>query len=159
MKTTLLTSSTFALVLSTSAFAGVNGKYKVTGSETAGGEKYTFTGTLTVSKYKSGTYSLKFSDGDQTSYIFTFSKPIKETKSSQTVSAFNNLGHPLQPLSKKAARPLLSSLIVPKMVPFEAAALVPSDRIGSRGHSKSCRSRESPTTKCPTQISQAIPTV
>lgn len=92
MKTTLLAFSASALVLTTSTFAGVNGTYKVTGSETVSGQRYAFTGTVTVSKYKSGKYAFKFSDGEQATYTFVFSKPLKETKQSQTLSAFNDLG-------------------------------------------------------------------
>ena len=92
MKTTLLAFSAAAFVLSTSADAGVNGTYKVTGSETVNGQRYAFTGTVAVSKYKSGTYALKFSDGERVTYTFAFSKPLKETKLTQTVSAFNNVG-------------------------------------------------------------------
>lgn len=92
MKTTLLAFGASALVLTSSAHAGVNGTYRVTGSETVNGQRYAFTGTVAVSKYKSGTYAFKFSDGEKANYIFKFSRPLKETKQTQTVSAFNDLG-------------------------------------------------------------------
>lgn len=92
MKNAILAICTTALILTTTANAGVNGSYRVSGSETADGEKLKFTGTVTVSNYKAGTYSLKFEDGEKATYKFSFSKPLKETTASQTVNAFNNLG-------------------------------------------------------------------
>jgi hypothetical protein len=92
MKTTLLAFGASALVLTSSAHAGVNGTYRVTGSETVNGQRYAFTGTVAVSNYKSGTYAFRFSDGERVNYVFNFSRPLKETKLTQTVSAFNNLG-------------------------------------------------------------------
>ena len=105
MKNTLLAVCFSALVLSTVANAGVNGNYQVKGTETQNGEKYTFTGTVTVSNYKSGTYALKFSDGERVNYKFNFTKPLKETIASQTVNAFNSQGTSTATLFQNGAKP------------------------------------------------------
>jgi hypothetical protein len=80
------------LLLAQPLLAGVNGTYRVSGSETNSGDNYTFTGTIKVTSYLNGTYNLSFSDGDRASYKFKFTKPIKETNASQTVTAKNNIG-------------------------------------------------------------------
>lgn len=92
MKYATLAICATALVITTSANAGVNGTYRVRGSETDDGEKFSFNGTVMVSSYKSGTYSLKFNDGDKTTYKFTFTKRLKETAATQTVNAYNDIG-------------------------------------------------------------------
>ena len=74
------------------AQAGINGTYKVRGTETSDGEKLTFTGTVQVSQYKLGKYSLKFSDGDNSPFSFKFTKALKDIKTPQTVSCYSSQG-------------------------------------------------------------------
>lgn len=80
------------LLLSQLSFAGVNGTYRVSGSETESGGKTTFTGTVKITDYRKGTYALKMKDGENPTYIFTFDKPLKETTASQTFTAKNKIG-------------------------------------------------------------------
>lgn len=101
MKTAILAFCTSALVLTTPAIAGINGTYKVSGSETADGEKLSFRGTISISNYTAGQYNLKFADGESATYKFKFKTPLKKTSSSQTVNAFNNLGTSVATFTQK----------------------------------------------------------
>lgn len=90
MKTALRCLLPFALTIA--AHAGINGTYKVTGSETDSGKRYPFSGTITVINYKSASYSLKFNDGDKTSFKLNFKTPLKDITRTQTVDCINSLG-------------------------------------------------------------------
>lgn len=92
MKTSLLTLIATSQLLVTHASAGVNGTYRVSGTETEIDAISVFTGTVKITNYRKGTYDLKFSDGEKASFTFTFVKPLKETTSSQTVSCVNSKG-------------------------------------------------------------------
>ena len=92
MKNILLTYCALPLFLAPLAEAGINGTYRVNGSETEAGDRESFTGTVKVASYLNGTYALKFSGGDKVTYNFRFTKPLKETTASQTVTAKNNIG-------------------------------------------------------------------
>lgn len=92
MKTAMLTFVVATQLLVHQASAGVNGIYRVTGSEIDHGQRYSFTGTVKVTSLRSGAYNLRFSDGDKATYTFQFSKKLKETPSAQTVTATNRLG-------------------------------------------------------------------
>lgn len=92
MKNVLISFCALPLLLAPLAEAGINGTYKVRGTETENGEKYTFTGTVVVSKYKSGKYALKFDDGDSATFTFKFSKPLKDVTTPQTVNGSSKLG-------------------------------------------------------------------
>jgi hypothetical protein len=92
MKKQLLAYCVLPLFFTPLANAGINGTYRVSGSETADGEKLSFTGTVKVARFLNGAYSLKFSDGENATYTFKFTKPLKETTASQTVTAKNNIG-------------------------------------------------------------------
>ncbi|MES2474805.1 MAG: hypothetical protein V4640_03420 [Verrucomicrobiota bacterium] len=92
MKTILFSCCALPLLLSNLAEAGINGTYKVRGTETEAGDKYSFSGSVKVASYLNGTYALKFSDGDSATYKFKFTKPLKETTASQTVTARNSIG-------------------------------------------------------------------
>ena len=92
MKNILITCCALPLFFATSAEAGINGVYKVRGTEFNDGEKLTFTGTVQVSQYKLGKYSLKFSDDDNSPFSFKFSKALRDIKTPQTVSYNSNLG-------------------------------------------------------------------
>ncbi len=86
MKNALLTCCVLPLLLTSAAQAGINGIYNVRGTETNDGEKLTFFGTVTVSKYKTGKYSLKFSNGDAGTIRFPFNKLLKDNSPTQTVT-------------------------------------------------------------------------
>ncbi len=92
MKNILITCCALPLFLATSAEAGINGIYKVRGTEYSDGEKLTFTGTVQVSQYKLGKYSLKFSDDDNSPFSFKFTKALKDIKTPQTVSCYSSGG-------------------------------------------------------------------
>jgi hypothetical protein len=92
MKNALLACGVLPLFLSPIANAGINGTYRVTGTEKENGKNYPFTGTVVVSRYKSGTYSLRFNDGDSASFKFTFNKALKDKIPSQTVSGASSIG-------------------------------------------------------------------
>lgn len=92
MKNILLTYCALPLLLAPLAQAGINGTYRVSGSETASGDKESFSGVVKVASYLNGTYSLKFSGGERATYNFKFTKPLKETTASQTVTAKNSIG-------------------------------------------------------------------
>lgn len=93
MKTAILAFCASALAFSTLANAGVNGIYKVRGAETEDGNRYPFTGTVTVSNYNAGKYQLNFEDGGgNTTFTFKFLKPLKQSTKPQTVNAYNKLG-------------------------------------------------------------------
>lgn len=92
MNQTLLTCALLPVFLSPLATAGINGTYKVKGTEIENGKKYAFNGTVTISKYRSGKYSLKFADGEKTAFTFTFNKPLKDAAPVQTVSGTSPLG-------------------------------------------------------------------
>lgn len=104
MKNTLRALIVSALVLTTSAHAGVNGTYQVSGSETEDGEKYSLTGTLKVSKYKSATYSFRAGDGTNDSFTVKFSKPLEEVTTSQTVTASNSEGTATATFTRKSGK-------------------------------------------------------
>lgn len=74
------------------AQAGINGTYKIRGTEINEGEKLTFSGTVKVSQSNVGKYSLNFSDGGSATYSFKFTKPLKELKTPQTVNYSSSLG-------------------------------------------------------------------
>ena len=75
------------------AQAGVNGVYKIEGTETEGAARYNFTGTLKVTNYKTGKYVIDLGDGEGlVSFKFDFSKRLKNITRPQTVSYSNNLG-------------------------------------------------------------------
>jgi len=78
------------LVLTQPLVAGVNGTYRVSGSEKDHGEKFTFTGSVKITNYKSGIYNLKFSDGEQIALDFALDKRLKDGLKSQTVTGSNN---------------------------------------------------------------------
>jgi hypothetical protein len=93
MKTAILAFCTSTLAFSTLANAGVNRTYRVRGAESENGNRYPFSGTVTVSNYNAGKYQLKFEDGGgNTTFSFKFVKPLKESNKSQTVNAYNKLG-------------------------------------------------------------------
>lgn len=93
MKNALLACCVLPLFLSSAAEAGINGTYKVRGSETSGGQKYTFSGTVTVAKFKTASYDLNFhDDGDNAAFKLTFSPALKETTKTQTVDCASRLG-------------------------------------------------------------------
>ena len=92
MKNILIACCALPLFLATSAEAGINGTYKVRGTEFSDGEKLTFTGTVQVSQYKLGKYSLKFSDDDNSPFTFKFTKALKDIKTPQTVSCYSSQG-------------------------------------------------------------------
>jgi len=92
MKNILLTCCALPLFFSPQAAAGINGTYNVRGTETDNGDKFTFTGTVKISSFKSGSYNLKFNDGENTSFNLTFSKPLKETTATQTVNGSSSKG-------------------------------------------------------------------
>ncbi|MEO6476860.1 hypothetical protein [Luteolibacter sp.] len=92
MKNALLSCCVLPLLLTSAAHAGINGIYKVSGTETDNGKKYSFDGTVTVSKYKTGKYSLLFNDGDPATFTFTFSKVLKDNSPSQTVACSSSQG-------------------------------------------------------------------
>lgn len=92
MKYALLTFCSLSLILAPAAHAGINGTYKVTGTETDHGKKYSFTGTVKVSSYKTGKYSLKFNDGDTTAFTFIFSKLLNDNSPLQTVACSSSQG-------------------------------------------------------------------
>jgi hypothetical protein len=79
-------------VVTVAAHAGINGTYKVSGSETASGQDYTFNGTITVNNYKSANYALKFNDGDRANFKVNFVTPVKDIKSKQTVNLTSSQG-------------------------------------------------------------------
>ena len=91
MKKQILAYLSLPILVTSYAQAGINGSYKVRGSETHGGQKFSFTGTVSVTNYKSGKYALNFNDGDRVTYRFNFSKPLKETIATQMVTAKNNI--------------------------------------------------------------------
>lgn len=76
------------------AKGGINGTYEVRGTENDNGDRYKFTGTVKVSKFKAGSYSLTFNDGERasSSFKFNFSTPLKETTSPQTVNCYSSRG-------------------------------------------------------------------
>ncbi len=74
------------------ALAGVNGTYKVSGTEKDHGKNYSFTGTAVITKYKTGKYDLKFNDGDKTAFTFTFKTKLKDNVKEQTVDGLSNKG-------------------------------------------------------------------
>ncbi|MEO5716905.1 MAG: hypothetical protein ABIT37_25720 [Luteolibacter sp.] len=86
MKNALITCCVLPLLLTSAARAGVNGVYKVSGTETNFGDKLTFSGTVTISKYKTVKYSLKYSDGDSGTFSFPFNKLLKDNSTTQTVT-------------------------------------------------------------------------
>ncbi|RYD19678.1 MAG: hypothetical protein EOP88_18040 [Verrucomicrobiaceae bacterium] len=92
MNQTLLTCCLLPVFLSPLATAGINGTYKVKGTETENGKKYAFTGTVKISNYKNGKYTLKFADGEVTAFTFKFNKPLKDLSPAQTVSGSSSLG-------------------------------------------------------------------
>lgn len=92
MKNALFALCAAALVLAPSVHAGINGTYKARGTESDNGVKHSFTGTVTISNYKSGTYALKFDDGERVSYKFNFTKRLKETTAPQSVNCYSTLG-------------------------------------------------------------------
>ena len=104
MKNILLTYCALPLLLAPLAEAGINGTYKVRGSETEDGQKFAFTGSVTVSNYKAGKYALKFADGEGVTYKFSFSKPLQETTTTQTVNAFNSQGTSTATFSQKSGK-------------------------------------------------------
>lgn len=107
MKSTLLAVITATPLLISQVSAGVNGTYRVSGSENDNGERTTFTGTVKVVNYRSGTYNLQYSGDGATStsrFTFTFSKPLKETTNSQTVVASNKLGTSSATFYKKSGK-------------------------------------------------------
>ena len=54
MKNIIITCCALPLFVASYAKAGINGTYKVRGTESNDGEKLTFTGTVKVSQYKIG---------------------------------------------------------------------------------------------------------
>ena len=92
MKNRFLTCCILPLFLATFAEAGINGTYKVRGAEFSDEEKLTFTGTVQVSQYKIGKYSLKFSEDDNSPFSFKFSKALRDIKTPQTVSCYSSGG-------------------------------------------------------------------
>ena len=92
MNNALLTCCIFPFLLTPAAQAGINGIYKVRGTETNDGKKLTFSGTVTVSKYKTGKYSLNYSDGDAGTFSFPFSKLLKDNRPTQTVTYSSSQG-------------------------------------------------------------------
>ena len=80
------------LTCPSTALAGINGTYKVSGTEKDHGKNYSFTGTVVVSKYKTGKYDLKFNDGDKTAFTFAFKTPLKDKVKEQTVEGVSNQG-------------------------------------------------------------------
>ncbi len=92
MKFTLCSLVVSVLTFSNVASAGVNGKYKVSGSETEDGKTYSITGNLKVSSYKSATLTYNAGDGTSDSFTFKFNKRLNEVSTPQTVTAYNSEG-------------------------------------------------------------------
>lgn len=92
MKNALLTCCVLPFLLAPATHAGINGIYKVRGTESQNGEKSFFTGTVIVSNYNKGKYALKFNDGGNAPFTFTFSKKLKDMVPIQTVSASSSQG-------------------------------------------------------------------
>lgn len=91
MKTALCCLLPLALPLT--AHAGINGAYKVTGTETDSGGKYTFSGTITVTNYKAASYSLKFNDsGENANFRLNFTTPLKDSTLTQKVNCTSSIG-------------------------------------------------------------------
>lgn len=80
------------LTLTVAAHAGINGTYKVTGTETESGQNYGFSGTITVANYKSANYTLKFNGGEKSNFKVNFVTPVKDVKSTQTVNCTSSQG-------------------------------------------------------------------
>lgn len=91
MKIALLTCCILPLLAPVTQ-AGINGTYKVRGIEKDNGKNYSFTGTVKVSGYNKGKYSLRFNDGENATFEFTFSQKLKDDAKSQTVSYSSKLG-------------------------------------------------------------------
>jgi hypothetical protein len=66
--------------------AGIKGSYRITGSEVFYGDRYSFSGTMVVTGYKTCKVNLTYNDGDRASLIATFKTALKETKNKQVVS-------------------------------------------------------------------------
>jgi hypothetical protein len=93
MKLSLLACCVLPLVLPMAAQAGINGVYKIRGTEIDEGTRYSFTGTLKVINYKTGKYVLDIGDGEGLiSFKFDFSKRLKDIAKEQKVTFSNNLG-------------------------------------------------------------------
>ena len=92
MKTQILAYLAIPMLCVSYAQAGINGTYKIRGTEINEGEKTTFSGTVKISQSKVGKYSFNFSDGDSATYSFKFNKPLKEVKTPQTVNYSSSLG-------------------------------------------------------------------
>lgn len=91
-KNSLLACCILPLCLTSAARAGINGIYKIHGNEYDEGEKYSFTGTVTISKLTTGAYALKFDDGDKAAFKFSFKTPLKDSHKTQTVNYSSSLG-------------------------------------------------------------------
>lgn len=92
MKTTLLACCLAPLLLAPPAQAGINGTYKVSGTEYNYGKKYFFNGTVKVSNYKAGEYVLRFNNGETSILNFKFSKRLKDKAASQKVDCSSSRG-------------------------------------------------------------------
>ncbi len=92
MKTQILAYLAIPMLCVSYAQAGINGTYKIRGTEINEGEKLTFSGTVKISQSKVGKYSFNFSDGDIARFSFKFNKPLKELKTPQTVTYSSSIG-------------------------------------------------------------------
>ena len=88
MKNTLFICIGFIALLGTDVCAGINGKYKVKGTERYYGSKYSFQGSVSVTGYNSGSFKIDYNDGDRSdgTYKLNFDTPLKETRKKQTVT-------------------------------------------------------------------------
>lgn len=81
--------SAFALLFISSsiASAGIDGTYRIRGTERAYGGKYPFTGSLVVSGHKRGVFTLHFEDGAVVKMYFYFDPRLKDGLKTQTVES------------------------------------------------------------------------
>ncbi len=83
MKTTLLTCCIAPLLCAPLVEAGVNGTYTLKGTETDNGIKSAFSGTLTITKYKYGKFTL---NGSTFKFSLSSSQLLKDNVTKQTVA-------------------------------------------------------------------------
>lgn len=93
MKILFFTIATISLAIPMTAQAGINGVYKVLGAEVEGRKGYRFTGTVTVSNYRTCDYSLDLGDGGGLIvFKFNFSERLKDLTKPQTVKFSSKQG-------------------------------------------------------------------